>query len=239
MENMKKAVVLLSGGLDSATALGIALSEGYSAVALTIDYGQLHKREIESAQAIARHYEVEQFTIKCAMPWGGSALLDPNIPLPSTRSEKEIKNEIPASYVPARNTVFLSLAASCAEAQSAEAIFIGANASDYSGYPDCRPEYMEAFQKLIQLGTKCGTEGRAFEIKAPLIKLKKSEIIELGNLLRVPYELTWSCYRGARLPCGNCDSCILRAMGFQEAGAEDPIFYRGQSLKFGTIPLNT
>ena len=218
-----KAICLLSGGLDSATALAVALMAGYDVKALTIHYGQIHKREIRSAEQIARHFGVERTEINFTLPWGGSALLDPEIPLPKNRNEEAMIKEIPASYVPARNTIFLSLAASFAEASDARAIFIGANAIDYSGYPDCRGEYFKAFEEMIARGTKCGVEGKSIQIMAPLLHMKKSEIIRLGLTLRVPYELTWSCYEGKGVPCNECDSCVIRQKGFQEAGAIDPL----------------
>ena len=223
------AVCLLSGGLDSATALFVARKEGFLPFALTIDYGQLHRRELESAKQIAKHLEIEHQVVSVSLPWGGSALLDSKIPIPENRSVEEIPNEIPVTYVPARNTIFLSLAASFAEAKAAEAIFMGVNALDYSGYPDCRPEYIKSFEEALQRGTKCGVEGRAVEIKTPLIRLKKSEIIRLGNKLGVPFEWTWSCYKGEKFQCGVCDSCLLREKGFKEAGIDDPLLAKGRS----------
>ena len=212
------AVCLLSGGLDSTTALYLAIQEGFAPLALTIDYGQLHRRELESAKKIAKHLKIEHQVISISLPWGGSALLDSKIPLPENRNLSEISIGIPSTYVPARNTIFLSLAASFAEARGAEAIFIGANALDYSGYPDCRPEYFIHFGTALKYGTKCGVEGKGIEIKAPLIALKKSEIIEQAVMFKVPLEWTWSCYKGGEFPCGVCDSCLLREKGFQEAG---------------------
>ncbi|MBI1977743.1 MAG: 7-cyano-7-deazaguanine synthase QueC [Candidatus Omnitrophica bacterium] len=221
---MKKlAVCLLSGGLDSTTALYMAREAGYVPLALTVNYGQLHVRELHSAKQITEHLKVEHEMISIDLPWGGSALLDPKIPIPENRSAHEIPNHIPATYVPARNTILLSLALSYAETKNAEAIYIGVNALDYSGYPDCRPEYMNVFERLAKLGTKCGIEGKQIEIKTPLIQLKKSEIIQLGKELGVPFELTWSCYKGGEFPCGVCDSCLLRERGFKEAGFEDPL----------------
>ncbi len=217
-----EAVCLLSGGLDSATALYVARAEGYRPLALTVDYGQLHKKEIESAKQIARHLKIQHEILSISLPWGGSALLNPEIPIPENREAKKIPSEIPATYVPARNTIFLGLAASFAEARGAEAIFIGANAIDYSGYPDCRPEYFAQFEKMLKLGTKQGVEGKSIEIKTPLIGFRKSEIIRLAADLHVPLEWTWSCYRGGEAPCGTCDSCLLRAEGFKAAGIDDP-----------------
>ena len=218
-----KAVVLLSGGLDSTTALYVALRDGYRVSALTLDYGQLHKKEIQcarqNAEALALTHEVVHF----GMPWKGSALLDVQIPMPSQRSVDAMQAAIPATYVPARNTIFMALAASYAEATGAASIFIGANALDYSGYPDCRPDYFEAFQKTLNLGTKAGVEGQKIEIAAPLLHLSKREIVELAQSLGIPFERTWSCYQGEDLPCKVCDACQLRAKGFQEAGIEDPL----------------
>ncbi len=226
--NKRFAICLLSGGLDSATALFIARNESFTPLALTIDYGQLHRRELESAKQIAKHVEIEHRIVSIQLPWGGSALLDPKIQIPENRSVDEIPKEIPATYVPARNTIFLSLAASFAEARGAEAIFIGANALDYSGYPDCRLEYLISFEMLLKQGTKRGVEGKSVEIKAPLIVLKKSEIIRIAHALGVPIEWTWSCYKGGEFPCGVCDSCLLREKGFKEAGIPDPLIVQSK-----------
>ena len=220
---MKKAVCLLSGGLDSTTSLYFALKEKFNVVALTVSYGQLHSKEIEFAKETARTLNVPHHLLSVSMPWKGSALLDSNIPMPVMREESQMAAEIPSTYVPARNSIFLSLAASCAEAVGAEVLFIGANILDYSGYPDCRPEYFEAFERMIKLGTKAGAEGRKIKIQAPLLQLNKKQIIEMGRSLHVPFEKTWSCYQGRETPCGDCDSCRLRAKGFKEAGFADPI----------------
>ncbi len=220
---MKKAVCLLSGGLDSTTALYVARSQGYNVKALTVHYGQLHEKEILCAKEIAKHLQIEHKIISISLPWGGSALLDPQIPVPVGREESEISQGLPSTYVPARNSIFLTLAASYAEASEAEAIFIGSNALDYSGYPDCRPEYFEAFQEAIRLGTKVGLEGKAIRIETPLLNLSKKEIVKLGLKLKVPFEKTWSCYQGREFPCEQCDSCLLRAKGFREAGIQDPL----------------
>lgn len=219
---MKKAICLLSGGLDSTTVLYYALKEKYYVIALTVQYGQLHKREIESAKRIAAEFGLEHYVTPVSLPWKGSSLLDGNITIPTNRQENEMTANIPSTYVPARNSIFLSLAASCAEAHQAETIFIGANALDYSGYPDCRSEYMEAFEEMIRRGTKAGVEGRSIQIIAPLLRMSKKEIVELGLSLGVPFERTWSCYQGGDQPCEICDSCQLRAKGFREAGAQDP-----------------
>ncbi|HSC29471.1 MAG TPA: 7-cyano-7-deazaguanine synthase QueC [Vicinamibacterales bacterium] len=219
-----RAVVLLSGGLDSYTAASIVRREGYELYALTVRYGQLHAREIAAARAIAcdlgvvRHLEVD---VDLAA-FGGSALVgDGEIP-----KDRRIEDEpgIPSTYVPARNTVFLSLALAWAEVVGAGAIVIGVNAVDYSGYPDCRPEYLEAFERLAALATRAGVEGDRLRILAPLLRLSKADIIRRGTALGLDYSLSHSCYdpdvRG--LPCGRCDSCRLRARGFEEAGIADP-----------------
>jgi len=212
----KKAIVLLSGGLDSATTLYIAKSEGYQCQGLVFDYGQRHKREIEAAKKISSLAKCPIKIIKIALPWKGSALLDNKIKLPGSRVK--VSSNIPVTYVPGRNIIFLSFALSFAEAISASAIFIGANALDYSGYPDCRPEFFAAFRKIVSTGTKAGVENKSIEIKTPLINKTKAEIIKLGRKLGVPFESTWSCYKGGKKPCGKCDSCYFREKGFREAG---------------------
>ncbi len=222
--NMKTAVVLLSGGLDSATALFWAASKGFQTHCLLFDYGQRHKKEISSALKIAKISGSSRQIVKIRLPWGGSALLDKKTALPKERSVKEMsRGKIPSTYVPARNTIFLSFALSCADAIGAERIVIGANAVDYSGYPDCRPDYMRAMEKAAALGTRRGTEGNGIKISAPLIHLTKAGIIRLGTKLKVPYQYTWSCYSGGASPCGKCDSCLLRQKGFEEAGFLDPL----------------
>ena len=218
-----KTVVLLSGGLDSTTALYVARREGQDPICLSIHYGQLHERELTSAKKITSHLKLEHWIIPLSLPWGGSALTDNQIAVPKGRREEEMAKEIPVTYVPARNSIFLSLAASLAEAKGADSIYFGANALDYSGYPDCRPEFLEAFEAMIQRGTKAGTKGRAIHIACPLLRLSKGEIVRLAHELGVPFEWTWSCYEGKEFPCGECDSCILRAKGFREAGIEDPL----------------
>ncbi len=215
----KKAVVLLSGGLDSATALYLAKSRGFDCRCLIFDYGQRHRREIESAKKIARRAGCQWQVLKISLPWKGSSLLDKSVIF--TNDERRTTNDetnIPNTYVPARNIIFLSFALSYAEACGAAAIFIGAHAQDYSGYPDCRPEFFRAFNKVIVAGTKAGVEGKGIAIETPLIAMTKAEIIRLGSRLGVPFELTWSCYRGGRKPCGTCDSCFYRARGFLQAG---------------------
>jgi 7-cyano-7-deazaguanine synthase len=205
----RKCIVLLSGGIDSTTTLYYAKSKGYNCIALIFDYGQRHKREIRSAIAIAKRAKVPYQIIRIKLPWKGSSLLDRSIGISGHR---EIGKSIPSTYVPGRNTIFLSFAVSFAESVGAVAIFIGANAIDFSGYPDCRPEYYKAFRKLIQKGTKAKT----IKIMTPLIKMTKSQIIRLGLKLGAPLFLTWSCYKGGKKPCGVCDSCRLREKGFRE-----------------------
>lgn len=220
------AVVLLSGGLDSATAASWARQKGYVLAALSLDYGQRHRVELECARHIAADLGITDHVV---LPidltaFGGSALTDPQIPVPRGRSPATMAQGIPATYVPARNTVFLSLALAMAETRGAEAIVLGVNAIDYSGYPDCRPEYLDAFQSLAGLATKMGVEGRPVSILAPLVKLAKADIIRLGLNLGVDYGLTSSCYDPdpTGRPCNQCDSCRLRAAGFAAAGAIDP-----------------
>ena len=210
MKKKKKAVILLSGGLDSTTTLYSAIKKGYDCYALIFDYGQRHKKEIKSAVRIASHAKIPYTILKIHFPWKGSALLDKKIKLPSDRSMKKIGQGIPATYVPSRNTIFLSFAISYAEAIGAEIVKIGANAVDYSGYPDCRPNYYRAFQQVVTRGTKV----RKIKIVTPLINLTKAEIVKLGKKLGAPLELTWSCYAGDKEPCGVCDSCRLRQKGF-------------------------
>ena len=218
-----KAICLFSGGLDSTTALYSARAGGYECIALTLQYGQRHSKEIECSKKIAAQLGLQHFLVPIELPWKGSALLDLSIQMPIGRNEQEMAKEIPMTYVPARNSIFLTFAASCAEACGAGAIYIGANALDYSGYPDCRPEYFGAAETMLRLGTKAGVEGKGIEIKAPLLKMSKKEIVLLGAKLGVPFEKTWSCYQGKARPCGECDSCILRAKGFREAGIPDPL----------------
>lgn len=219
----KKAVILLSGGLDSAVTLYLARKEGYECHCLAFHYGQRHEKEISASRRIAKAAGARLEVVKLDLPWKGSSLVDKDMGLPNRRSIEEIKSGgIPSSYVPARNTVFLSIAASFAEAIGAEVIFIGAHSEDSSGYPDCRKEYLEAFNEVIKKGTKRGMEER-LKLEFPLIDKSKNEIILLGAALAVPFHLTWSCYEGAARPCGTCDSCILRDKGFREAGMDDPI----------------
>lgn len=218
-----KAVCLISGGLDSATSTAVAASEGYEIYALTLDYGQRHLREIDSARKVAASLGASAHEVLSVdlSRWGGSALTA-GIDIPQDRNSAEMAADIPPTYVPARNTVFLSLAMAWAEVLGAQAIYIGVNQLDYSGYPDCRREYIEAFEQLAALATRAGVLGQKLTIHAPLISLTKAQIIRLGAQLGVDYSLTWSCYLGADRPCGRCDSCVLRAKGFEEAGLPDP-----------------
>jgi 7-cyano-7-deazaguanine synthase len=221
---MKKAVILLSGGLDSVTTLALAQQQGYECHALSLAYGQRHNAELEAAKRIAARYGVEHKVLPIALDIiGGSALTDAAIDVPDHASEG-----IPVTYVPARNTVFLALALGWAEVLGAWDIFIGVNAVDYSGYPDCRPEYIAAFERLARLATKGGVEGGEFHIHAPLIELSKAEIIHTGLRLGVDYADTVSCYAADTegRACGVCDACRLRAQGFREAGVPDPTRYR-------------
>ena len=220
---MKRAVCLLSGGLDSTTAAYQIRKDGFEIIALTIHYGQIHSKEIESAKMIAAELKAPHEILKMSLPWGGSALLDKSIPIPTNRTQDEMIRSVPVTYVPARNTIFLSYAMSFAEVSKADAIVIGANVLDYSGYPDCRPEYLQAFEEVIRLGTKAGDEGAEIKILAPLLHMNKKEIVELAAGLGVPFEKTWSCYQGGESPCGECDSCQLRIKGFDRAGIKDPL----------------
>jgi len=218
---MKKAIVLLSGGLDSATTLYLARSQGYKCSCLIFDYGQRHKKEIESAKKIARASSSPAQVIKINLPWGGSSLLDKKSRIPQNANAKG-PNAVPSTYVPGRNIIFLSFALSFAEGIGAEKIFIGAHIQDYSGYPDCRPEFYRAFKEVISTGTRAGIEKRSIKIETPLIRKAKVQIIRLARKLEIPLALTWSCYRGGKIPCGKCDSCYYRQKGFQEAGIKDP-----------------
>ncbi|MGE0080132.1 MAG: 7-cyano-7-deazaguanine synthase QueC [Thiohalomonadaceae bacterium] len=222
----KKAVVLISGGLDSATAAAVARAEGYTGYALSFDYGQRHRVELEAAAAVARSLGMREHRVfrLDLRQFGGSALTDDAIAVPDGGPGEGI----PVTYVPARNTVFLSLALAWAEVLDAHDIFIGVNAVDYSGYPDCRPEFVQAFEAMANLATKAGVEGRGFHIRAPLIDLSKADIIRTGARLGVDYSLTLSCYDpdAQGRACGRCDSCRLRAEGFRAAGVADPTRYR-------------
>ncbi len=220
----KKAVILLSGGLDSATVLAMARGEGYACYTMSFDYGQRHRAELQAAERVARQLgAIEHKVVGIGLNGiGGSALTDASIAVPETPGEG-----IPATYVPARNTLFLSLALGWAEVLGARDIFIGVNAVDYSGYPDCRPEFIDAFERLANLATKAGVEGEGFRIRAPLQYLSKAEIIQAGIARGVDFALTVSCYQADAdgRACGRCDSCRLRAEGFRAAGVADPTRY--------------
>ncbi len=226
--NQKKCVVLLSGGLDSATTLLLAQREGFLVYAISFRYGQRHLCELSSAEAIVRKYQPEKHLIMDVSmdKIAGSSLTDYSCDVPKERDTEKIE-EIPSTYVPARNTIFLSIALGWSEVLGASDIFIGANAIDYSGYPDCRPEYLKAFEKMANLATCSGTLGNKVKIQAPLIKLSKAEIIKQGNELGLDFTLTHSCYdpNSKGKACGKCDSCILRQKGFLDAGIEDPTAY--------------
>ena len=225
---MKRAVILLSGGIDSTTTLAIAITEGYEAYALSFDYGQRHQIETEAARRVAKSLGAKEHRVAKIhlRMFGGSALTD-DIDVPKQRSETEIAHGIPITYVPARNTIFLAYALAWAEVVGPSDIFLGVNAIDYSGYPDCRPEFIEAFEALANLATKAGDEGRRFQIHTPLIKFSKAEIIRKAIELGVDLSLTHSCYDPTPegLACGECDSCLLRLKGFREAAITDPIRY--------------
>ena len=224
-----KAVVLLSGGMDSATAGAVALDQGFEVYALSFRYGQRHATELEAARRVAEQLGLRRQVVLDIdlRAFGGSALTG-DLRVPKDTPLERIGSSIPATYVPARNTIFLSFALGWAETLGASDIFLGANALDYSGYPDCRPEYIEAFERMANLATRAGVEGRRLRIHTPLISLSKAEIVKLGTRLGVEYALTWSCYDPAAdgTPCGRCDACILRRKGFREAGMEDPISYQ-------------
>lgn len=226
---MKKAVVLLSGGLDSTTALYLAKKEGFEVYAISFDYGQKHDKELECAKIIAEEAGVADYiVVKTNMnTWGGSALTDSSIEVPEGNIDSK---EIPVTYVPARNMIFLSFAASYAEVVGAQDIFIGVSEVDYSGYVDCRQEFLDSMEKTINLGTVCGAEqGKKIKIRAPFINITKAEEVKLGMELGVDYGKTWSCYNGGEEACGTCDSCKLRLAAFETAGHKDPIKYRGEN----------
>lgn len=223
----RRAVCLLSGGLDSSTSMAVARREGFECFALTIDYGQRHRVELEAAARVARALgAARHLVVRVDLAAIGGSALTAEMPLPRGREITEIGRGIPLTYVPARNTVFLACALAWAETQEAEDIFIGVNALDYSGYPDCRPEFIAAFEALANLATKAGVEGRLrMRIHTPLIRLSKAEIVRLGSELGLDFGLTWSCYDPLPegRPCGECDSCLLRRKGFREAGISDPL----------------
>jgi 7-cyano-7-deazaguanine synthase len=228
-QDSKRAVVLVSGGLDSATALAIACRDGFEPFALSFDYGQRHRFELDAARRVCEATGVmRQLIFRLDLRSIGGSSLTSDLPVPKDRSEGEMGAGIPATYVPARNTIFLSVALGWAETLGAYDIYLGVNAIDYSGYPDCRPEYIAAFERLANLGTKVGVEGtRVWTIHTPLIRMGKAEIIKTGISLGVDYSLTHSCYDpdATGRPCGRCDSCELRLKGFAEAGLRDPLVY--------------
>ena len=217
-------LVILSGGLDSTVCMALAARDTGGVLALTFDYGQRHRVEIDRAALVAAHYGAEHLVVKLdASRWGGSALTDPTIEIPEAEAEPGASAvAIPVTYVPARNLVFLAVAMGVSEARGADVVYLGVNALDYSGYPDCRPEFVRAFEAAAALALKRGVEGNPVEVRTPLIALTKADIVRLGVSLGAPLHLTWSCYRGDDRPCGRCDACALRAKGFAEAGVPDP-----------------
>lgn len=231
MNSNRPAVVLLSGGLDSAVALAVCRRDGFTPHALTIDYNQRHRVELECARMIAQKMGVARHIVLNVdlTQWGGSALTS-EIAVPENRNSKTMGRDIPSTYVPGRNTIFLSLAMGWAETLNSEDIFIGAHSLDYSGYPDCRPEYFDAFARMADLATKIGVEGAHWKIHTPLLHMTKSDIVKLGISLNVPFELTVSCYQPTTrgntvIACGVCDACIIRRRAFVSAGAADPLEY--------------
>lgn len=222
-EGPVKAVVLLSGGLDSTTVLAKALDDGCGVVALSFRYGQRHSRELDSAEAVAKYYGVRHVVVDIDLSMFRSALTDKGTRIPENRDG--IGSDIPDTYVPARNIIMLSVAAGLCESVDADRIYIGANVVDYSGYPDCRHEFFEAFRRMLEVGTKAGTEGRPIRIETPILNMSKADIVRLGKALGAPLGMTWSCYEGGEKACGRCDSCILRLRGFREAGSRDEIEY--------------
>ncbi len=228
MNDSKNAIVLCSGGLDSATVMAITKKDGYDIYALSFSYGQRHEIEIEAARRVAKSTGVkEHFVLNIDLGSFGGSALTAAIDVPKAKSVSEISSEIPLTYVPARNTVFLSYALALAEVKKSNDIFIGVNAVDYSGYPDCRPEYIESFEKMANLATKAGVEGNKVHVRAPLINMTKAEIIQTGIRLKVDYSITHSCYDpdDSGRACGSCDSCLLRKKGFEDAGVPDPTIY--------------
>jgi 7-cyano-7-deazaguanine synthase len=220
---MSGEVVVLSGGLDSTVCLGLAARDGQPPLlALTFDYGQRHRVELEHAALVAGHYRVEPLVVPIDLRgWGGSALTDDTIDVPDAAAAHG-DDAIPATYVPARNLIFLSIAMGVAEARHADVVHLGVNALDYSGYPDCRPEFVDSFRRTAALALKRGVEGNPVDVRTPLVALTKADIVRLGVDVGAPLHLTWSCYRSGPVPCGRCDACRLRAKGFAEAGVEDP-----------------
>ncbi|HTT71194.1 MAG TPA: 7-cyano-7-deazaguanine synthase QueC [Anaeromyxobacteraceae bacterium] len=227
-ERRARAVVLLSGGLDSSTCLAVAKSQGFRVHALSVDYGQRHREELARARRLARLLGAEEHRVVRVdlSAFGGSALTDAALEVPKGRSAKAMRSGIPVTYVPARNTVLLALALAYAETVGAHDIFLGVNALDYSGYPDCRPAFVRAFERVARVATRAGVEGQPLRIRTPLLRRSKAQIVRLGTRLKVPYRLTLSCYDPVRgLACGRCDACALRRKGFLEAGLPDPTRY--------------
>lgn len=222
---MSKAVVLLSGGLDSTTTLAQAIADGHEVVALSFRYGQRHSKELDSAANVAKYYGVKHVIVDIDLSMFRSALTNKDIEVPENRDESQMGSDIPVTYVPARNIIMLSVAAGLCESVDADRIYIGANVIDYSGYPDCRPEFFYAFEKMINVGTKAGVEGHPIRIETPILQCSKADIVRLGKKLEAPLHLTWSCYEGGEKACGKCDSCQLRLKGFEEAGYKDEIEY--------------
>ena len=217
-----KALVILSGGLDSTVCAALARRDHDGVLTLTFDYGQRHRVELDRAAAVAAHYGTEHLVVTLdASQWGGSALTDPAIDVPEAALDPTA-DTIPVTYVPARNLVFLAVAMGVAEARGVDVVYLGVNALDYSGYPDCRPEFVRAFEAAAALALKRGVEGNPVAVCTPLIDLGKADIVRLGLSLDAPLHVTWSCYRGDAHPCGRCDACALRAKGFAEAGVADP-----------------
>ena len=221
---MPKAVVLLSGGLDSTTTVAKALADGCEVTAISFRYGQRHTRELVSAENVCRHYGIAHTIIDLNLSSFRSALTREDLDVPMDR-EGELDAEIPITYVPARNIIFLSIAAGLCESMDADRIYIGANVVDYSGYPDCRPEFFRAFEDMISKGTKAGVEGNPIKVVTPILDMSKADIVRLGKELGAPLHLSWSCYNGGDRACGHCDSCRLRLKGFEEAGFRDEIEY--------------
>ncbi len=222
---MGKAVVLLSGGLDSTTTLAQAIADGNEVTALSFRYGQKHSKELTAASNVAKYYKIKHVIVDIDLSMFKSALTDNNIKVPENRDKSKMGKDIPVTYVPARNIIMMSVAAGLCESVDADKIYIGANSVDYSGYPDCRPEFFKEFEKMINVGTKAGVEGHPIKIMTPIQNASKADIVKLGKKLGAPLHLTWSCYEGGKKACGKCDSCQLRLKGFKEAGYEDEIEY--------------
>ncbi|MFW5914593.1 MAG: 7-cyano-7-deazaguanine synthase QueC [Thermoplasmatota archaeon] len=222
---MSRAVVLLSGGLDSTVTLAHALSRGEEVIPLTFLYGQRHRRELLAAKEVADHYDLDDHVIM-EMDLGcfSSSALTGDLEVPEGRPVGSAQ-DIPVTYVPARNIIFLSIASGLCESESADRVYIGANAVDYSGYPDCRPQFFREFERVLEVGTKAGVEGHPVRVVTPIIDMTKGEIVRTGRELDAPLHLTWSCYKGGERACGRCDSCLLRLRGFREAGLRDPVPY--------------